>query len=132
MDVFFYKQKTAYDMRISDWSSYVCSSDLLLKHCPSKTSIHHVPKVIVHTSSSSIIWIRAHAKAELIQVLYYCKLRILLAHSPRPTAAIGLIAICAGLPARNHTRHTGIARSEERRVGKECVRACRSRWSPSH
>src|SRR3546814_9397486 len=27
--VFFFKQKTAYDMRISDWSSDVCSSDLL-------------------------------------------------------------------------------------------------------
>src|SRR3546814_3303820 len=29
--VFFFKQKTAYEMRISDWSSDVCSSDLLLK-----------------------------------------------------------------------------------------------------
>src|SRR3546814_10203635 len=29
-DVFFFKQKTAYEMRISDWSSDVCSSDLLL------------------------------------------------------------------------------------------------------
>src|SRR3546814_10321138 len=28
-DVFFFKQKTAYEMRISDWSSDVCSSDLL-------------------------------------------------------------------------------------------------------
>src|SRR3546814_995220 len=28
--VFFFKQKTAYEMRISDWSSDVCSSDLLL------------------------------------------------------------------------------------------------------
>src|SRR3546814_4624952 len=27
--LFFFKQKTAYDLRISDWSSYVCSSDLL-------------------------------------------------------------------------------------------------------
>src|SRR3546814_14247281 len=27
--VFFFKQKTAYDMRISDWSSDVCSSDLM-------------------------------------------------------------------------------------------------------
>src|SRR3546814_10122145 len=26
--VFFFKQKTAYELRISDWSSYVCSSDL--------------------------------------------------------------------------------------------------------
>src|SRR3546814_4674972 len=27
---FFFKQKTAYEMRISDWSSDVCSSDLIL------------------------------------------------------------------------------------------------------
>ena len=26
----------------------------------------------------------------------------------------------------------GLARSEERRVGKECLRLCRSRWSPYH
>src|SRR3546814_19104066 len=29
MSLFFFKQKTAYEMRISDWSSDVCSSDLL-------------------------------------------------------------------------------------------------------
>src|SRR3546814_6690749 len=29
---FFFKQNTAYEMRISDWSSDVCSSDLLRKH----------------------------------------------------------------------------------------------------
>src|SRR3546814_10685114 len=29
---FFFKQKTAYEMRISDWSSDVCSSDLLCTH----------------------------------------------------------------------------------------------------
>src|SRR3546814_1888664 len=28
--IFFFKQKTAYEMRISDWSSDVCSSDLIL------------------------------------------------------------------------------------------------------
>src|SRR3546814_18201660 len=27
---------------------------------------------------------------------------------------------------------TGVSRSEERRVGKECVSTCRSRWSPDH
>src|SRR3546814_6530822 len=31
MCVFFFKQKTAYEMRISDWSSDVCSSDLIGK-----------------------------------------------------------------------------------------------------
>src|SRR3546814_20114451 len=30
---FFFKQKTAYEMRISDWSSDVCSSDLVKKGC---------------------------------------------------------------------------------------------------
>src|SRR3546814_3847028 len=30
--VFFFKQKTAYEMRISDWSSDVCSSDLVGEH----------------------------------------------------------------------------------------------------
>src|SRR3546814_4606241 len=29
-------------------------------------------------------------------------------------------------------RHAGLLRSEERRVGKECVSTCRSRWSPYH
>src|SRR3546814_9609455 len=31
---FFFKQKTAYEMRISDWSSDVCSSDLMTSYCP--------------------------------------------------------------------------------------------------
>src|SRR3546814_3504815 len=33
--VFFFKQKTAYEMRISDWSSDVCSSDLAGQRCAS-------------------------------------------------------------------------------------------------
>src|SRR3546814_4923712 len=32
----------------------------------------------------------------------------------------------------NSTRYRGILKSEERRVGKECVSTCRSRWSPYH
>src|SRR3546814_10488777 len=31
---FFFKQKTAYEMRISDWSSDVCSSDLIGERLP--------------------------------------------------------------------------------------------------
>src|SRR3546814_4631779 len=34
MFVFFFKQKTAYEMRISDWSSDVCSSDLNVRDVP--------------------------------------------------------------------------------------------------
>src|SRR3546814_15533916 len=44
-DFFFFKQKTAYEMRISDWSSDVCSSDLLDEHLhvrePADVSLGH-------------------------------------------------------------------------------------------
>src|SRR3546814_9310025 len=42
-DVFFFKQKTAYEMRISDWSSDVCSSDL--KWQAEKDKIHAEAKI---------------------------------------------------------------------------------------
>src|SRR3546814_2441108 len=66
----FFKQKTAYELRISDWSSDVCSSDL----------------------SASLGQPRR-------------------GRGPRPAQDVRL------------------GRSEERRVGKECVSTCRSRWS---
>src|SRR3546814_10882620 len=37
-----------------------------------------------------------------------------------------------GKPTTDLKRRSSIARSEERRVGKECVSTCRSRWSPYH
>src|SRR3546814_7662806 len=41
---FFFKQKTAYEMRISDWSSDVCSSDLSSETCPEGArGAHHGP-----------------------------------------------------------------------------------------
>src|SRR3546814_1685207 len=39
MFCFFFKQKTAYEMRISDWSSDVCSSDLLTEAIPAGETI---------------------------------------------------------------------------------------------
>src|SRR3546814_9617930 len=48
--VFFFKQKTAYEMRISDWSSDVCSSDL----CP------HYRKCFIERSA------RASADADIV------------------------------------------------------------------
>src|SRR3546814_4665316 len=45
MCVFFFKQKTAYEMRISDWSSDVCSSDLLLNHLSSSVVCGRPPRV---------------------------------------------------------------------------------------
>src|SRR3546814_1321441 len=77
--VFFFKQKTAYEMRISDWSSDVCSSDLYLR------TTYNQP---VDSIQNPTNW-----------------------RLPRSLKNL---------------------RSEERRVGKECVSTCRSRWSPYH
>src|SRR3546814_10280000 len=53
---FFFKQKTAYEMRISDWSSDVCSSDLLVRHLPSffEGNVHHIELFLqpAHTEQS--------------------------------------------------------------------------------
>src|SRR3546814_20827943 len=43
--IFFFKQKTAYEMRISDWSSDVCSSDLIAA-APAGTPDHLVAQAI--------------------------------------------------------------------------------------
>src|SRR3546814_6446081 len=47
---FFFKQKTAYEMRISDWSSDVCSSDLLAAGHHGRVSFGHAKllKKLVH------------------------------------------------------------------------------------
>src|SRR3546814_15871029 len=46
---------------------------------------------------------------------------------------IGLSSWVSGLPGGLlHTNIGACGRSEERRVGKECVSKCRSRWSPYH
>src|SRR3546814_7366261 len=84
--VFFFKQKTAYEMRISDWSSDVCSSDLIE---------------------------RATTCDGLRLVSPY----------------LGPVSL--GRQENGETRMLTL-RSEERRVGKECVSTCRSRWSPDH
>ena len=54
-----------------------------------------------------------------------------------PAQSTGESTHCQGKP-RMHRSHTSAGlrkwkpRSEERRVGKECLRLCRSRWSPYH
>src|SRR3546814_2790711 len=99
---FFFKQKTAYEMRISDWSSDVCSSDL-----PFSPSL----LVSIRSLSTEIV--------SFVSILYLLTSRLGKGH----IAAARVIKSTAHAPQR---------RSEERRVGKECVSTCRSRWSPYH
>src|SRR3546814_1784242 len=99
--VFFFKQKTAYEMRISDWSSDVCSSDL--------DPVEVLP-------AAQAAWLPRSAAA------------------PRPEADFRRLdaAPFAALAMPPMPAPTLAERSEERRVGKECVSTCRSRWSPYH
>src|SRR3546814_5063841 len=98
---FFFKQKTAYEMRISDWSSDVCSSDL----------------VTVRGEG------RGGRNAEFL-------LALAVALDGHP----GIHAIAVDTDGIDGTEDNAgcLLRSEERRVGKECVSTCRSRWSPYH
>src|SRR3546814_4962415 len=96
---FFFKQKTAYEMRISDWSSDVCSSDL------------HV-NVVGQQVIAAVGFFMGTVEEELD----------LEAFADQSALHID--------QAGEHGVDLAFGRSEERRVGKECVRTCRSRWSP--
>src|SRR3546814_3053909 len=98
---FLFKQKTAYEMRISDWSSDVCSSDL----------------------------VRVEEK----------RAEFFLTGTWRPAAGLSIeTGLCYEISRLSQTGDSELSkslsyfRSEERRVGTECVSTCRSRWSPNH
>src|SRR3546814_1505795 len=99
----FFKQKTAYELRISDWSSDVCSSDLSSMSCR------------VGPSSSTLVFYRGSAP------------RI-----PRRSFPEYRIGACTEINGRFDPGLNAGDRSEERRVGRECVSTCRSRGSPHH
>src|SRR3546814_13252759 len=119
-------------MRISDWSSDVCSSDLTIK------------------STTIFDYFRADERAGGLH-LYRQQPGVLGAIFGSPALGDFLgsqIANYRTIQKRNfygafddginggqaYRKQIGISndRSEERRVGKECVSTCRSRWSPEH
>src|SRR3546814_3881566 len=59
--VFFFKQKTAYEMRISDWSSDVCSSDLLTGIAGLQP---HEIVFLLDEAEKWVDWNRRHAKSQ--------------------------------------------------------------------
>src|SRR3546814_10015472 len=93
---FFFKQKTAYEMRISDWSSDVCSSDLA---------------VFARLVIARLVGKDRARLQRLVPAGRRDPLRPFVHRKEAAAAGPG---------------------SEERRVGKECVSTCRSRWSPYH
>src|SRR3546814_14242260 len=98
-------------MRISDWSSDVCSSDLIAE------------KIAVAQDMGKL----SLALRPLVET----------AGELEAAIASGEIDVPAGSAAEKKMLAQAAARptasrSEERRVGKECVSTCRSRWSPYH
>src|SRR3546814_4844839 len=112
---FFFKQKTAYGLRISDWSSDVCSSDLDPRPLLGLQIIFGVgfdveglvPGVDVTRRTDD-----APARRAMLVARHLLLDRVV----------ARLVAPRLGKGQEE--------RSEERRVGKECVSTCRSGWSP--
>src|SRR3546814_14168676 len=98
-------------MRISDWSSDVCSSDLdyLERYLHDILRAETVP---------------ATDRAWAVHRALIHELAFLFARGSTRTRSRSLTTICRELAV--------FLRSEERRVGKEGVSTCRSRWSPYH
>src|SRR3546814_12676362 len=97
-------------MRISDWSSDVCSSDLQYQ-------------VIMKPSPANLqeLYLGSLTEIGIDPLLHDIRFAEDDWESPTLGAwGLGWEVWCDGM------------RSEERRVGKECVSTCRSRWSPYH
>src|SRR3546814_14798588 len=117
-------------MRISDWSSDVCSSDL---PCRTLCGAHPAPEFAqtpatrgcLERSHPAKLWLAAARRRALL-----C--------AERTTGHVGIIAMGGPSCCRTYLggcrtlASNGARRSEERRVGKEWVSTCRSRWSPTH
>src|SRR3546814_13349506 len=104
-------------MRISDWSSDVCSSDLLG---------HGGVERFLPTA------VDEDERAFLDEAL--CRRA---ADAGRAAGDHGGLSVQSGhvmgpFVGIAQASDYAAARSEERRVGKECVSTCRSRWSPYH
>src|SRR3546814_18597914 len=123
-------------MRISDWSSDVCSSDL-------RQERQHGPRAAAAVQSNDSRTGIRQALAGILRCQAFARLCGAM-ESQRDDRGKPALQdnvegderfpyIAEGF-ANNiiHAGFDGPSRSEERRVGKECVRTCRSRWSPYH
>src|SRR3546814_15588547 len=105
-------------MRISDWSSDVCSSDLFAgdraeaAREPAERAVRESVRSTTRRGESCLDREHGGGGPDGAGTPYH-RLRTCLSRLPR---------LC---------EESEVCRSEERRVGKECVSTCRSRWSPS-
>src|SRR3546814_6825260 len=109
---FFFKQKTAYEMRISDWSSDVCSSDLTQIMTNTKFTPGRIASFVCPAGKQQAFLRDAEQPGLGLRV----------------TTAGAKSYIFQGKPAGQVIRMT-LGRSEEGRVGQECVIRFSSGWA---
>src|SRR3546814_12131976 len=118
-------------MRISDWSSDVCSSDLLMHGDRTRRRVDRIFEDAGVERDLVVETQYAITHCNLVTLGVGCSI-------VNPATAIGFVSQgLVILPFRpsiefEYLLYTPSFRSEERRVGKECVRTCRLRWSPQH
>src|SRR3546814_13307116 len=132
-------------MRISDWSSDVCSSDLLAASAVAVFSPRLVPAVFVFVrqlsrSTRSTLCPAMHATKDLFLDCHGVPQNTTFPFKRQGRECIQqLFTHVSALCVRQRSPELQVLihlyctpRSEERRIGKECVRQCRSRRSPYH
>src|SRR3546814_13852282 len=102
-------------MRISDWSSDVCSSDLIPPHFHERKLIRICNSLSLGNKPQTYMDIKAE-RALLIQEIQQ----------------VEDISLRKAIKAVLHYGLQNEGRTEERRVGTECVRTCKYRWSPEN
>src|SRR3546814_17135124 len=122
--VLFFKQKTAYEMRISDWSSDVCSSDL--------------EELVVGLRALHLVEQEFH-RCDLVHRLQQLAqdpdlLQQLRLDQQVLAAGAGLVAVDARVHTLFGESAVEVDRTEDRRVWQVCVIRGSYRWSryPSH
>src|SRR3546814_20333441 len=113
-------------MRISDWSSDVCSSDLhsldLAKRARQRlATIANGFAILGATGFRCLEHLGSHREGRELH-------RGMLVDAVKPLVD----PVQALVHGAERERVIGPFRSDERRVGQECVSTCRSRWSPYH
>src|SRR3546814_13817618 len=107
-------------MRISDWSSDVCSSDLM------QNSL--VPEFLGRPRPAN----QSAPRRRIVGTTATDSTLFTVVGQPYNPTPAGNGGFSRGWPFLPSSDSSSAVRSEERRVGKECVRTFRSRWWPYH
>src|SRR3546814_5821463 len=118
-------------MRISDWSSDVCSFDRQVQPLIDEFDVEPSVGVLVEPvgERTEVVDLQAVDDVRLGAKLAEPERQIV---SDEATATDKGNTLAFDIRIHNAVSLIAVFRSEERRVGKECVSTCRSRWSPYH